>query len=117
MKVIMNCASMAVEDLHEGNWEISSFANASERCLDQDIPFVEYLKKQKLNDQLCHLILNSISMVDYDATTKEVRRVKSSVDQWWNFRLSLGLYQSQTIFGFDWTLWKFAILVSNVWQW
>jgi hypothetical protein len=39
---------------------------------DQDIPFIEYLKKQKLNDNLCHLIMNSISMVDYDATTKEV---------------------------------------------
>jgi len=40
--------------------------------LDQDIPFIEYLKKQKLNDNLCHLIINSISMVDYDATTKQV---------------------------------------------
>jgi hypothetical protein len=39
---------------------------------DQNIPFIEYLKKQKLNDNLCHLIINSISMVDYDATTKEV---------------------------------------------
>lgn len=42
------------------------------RNLDQNIPFIDYLKKQKLNDNLCHLILNSISMVDYDATTKEV---------------------------------------------
>ena len=52
----MNCSSMNVEDLHD----------------DQNIPFIEYLKKQKLNDNLCHLIINSISMVDYDATTKEV---------------------------------------------
>ncbi len=46
--------------------------NAIIKILDQDIPFIEYLKKQKLNDNLCHLIMNSISMVDYDATTKEV---------------------------------------------
>ena len=52
----MNCSSMNIEDLGD----------------DQDIPFIDYLKKQKLNDNLCHLIINSISMVDYDATTKEV---------------------------------------------
>ena len=56
MKVIMNCSAMKIEDLGE----------------EGDIPFIEYLKKQKLNDQLCHLIINSISMVDYNATTKEV---------------------------------------------
>jgi hypothetical protein len=46
--------------------------------LDQDIPFIEYLKKQKLNDNLCHLIINSISMVDYDATTKQVSFFRDS---------------------------------------
>jgi hypothetical protein len=46
--------------------------NAIIKILDQDIPFIEYLKKQKLNDTLCHLIINSISMVDYNATTKQV---------------------------------------------
>ncbi|CAF1478165.1 unnamed protein product [Rotaria magnacalcarata] len=55
MKVIMNCSSMAIEDLNE----------------DENIPFIDYLKKQKLNDTLSHLIINSISMVDYNATTKE----------------------------------------------
>ena len=69
---------------------VLSFANIEQRdILDQQIPFVEYLKKQKLNDQLCHLILNSISMVDYDATTKEVHRVKFFVDKRSNVLLLL----------------------------
>ena len=63
---------MAVEDLHEGNLRSFVLRMSIWENLDQDIPFIEYLKKQKLNENLCHLILNSISMVDYDATTKEV---------------------------------------------
>lgn len=68
----MNCASMSTEDLHEGNLRGFVLRMSIRENLDQDIPFIEYLKKQKLNEKLCHLILNSISMVDYDATTKEV---------------------------------------------
>lgn len=57
MKTISNIASMSIDDLQEPN-----------------LLFIDYLKQQKLNDNLCHLIINSIALVDYNATTKEVRR-------------------------------------------
>ena len=42
---------------------------------EPNVPFIDYLKQQKLNDHLCHLIINSIALVDYNATTKEVRLI------------------------------------------
>ncbi|CAF0723938.1 unnamed protein product [Adineta ricciae] len=80
MKVIMNCSSMSIDDLNE----------------DQNLPFVEYLKKQKLNDKLCHLILNSISMVDYTATTKDgfikAKRYLDSIGRYGNSPFLFPLY-------------------------
>ncbi|CAF1274253.1 unnamed protein product [Rotaria sordida] len=80
MKVIMNCSSMAIEDLNE----------------DENIPFIEYLKKQKLNDTLCHLIINSISLVDYNATTKEgiikAKRYLDSIGRYGNSPFLYPLY-------------------------
>lgn len=74
----MNCSSMKIEDLQEGKSDFIGFYHLfykkkTKLILEENIPFIDYLKKQKLNDTLCHLIINSISMVDYNATTKEVR--------------------------------------------
>ncbi|UJR21349.1 hypothetical protein I4U23_024442 [Adineta vaga] len=80
MKVIMNCSSMSITDLNE----------------DQNLPFIDYLKKQKLNDALCHLIINSISMVDYNATTEEgfikAKRYLDSLGRYGNSPFLFPLY-------------------------
>ncbi|CAF2592267.1 unnamed protein product [Rotaria sp. Silwood2] len=80
MKALMNFSSMTIEDLNE----------------DENIPFIEYLKKQKLNDARCHLIINSISMVDYNATTKEgvvkAKRYLDSIGRYGNSPFLYPLY-------------------------
>ena len=80
--------------------------------LDQQIPFIEYLKKQKLNSTLCHLIVNSIAMVDYTATTKEVllKIFPHSLRE----SLIEGFYQSEALFSIDGTLRQFTISLSIV---
>lgn len=85
MKVMMNVSSLNIDDLHE----------------DQNIPFIDYLKKQKLNSTLCHLIINSISMVDYTATTKEgiirARRYLQSSGRYGNSPFLYQMYGSAEI--------------------
>lgn len=85
----MNCSTMAIEDL----------------SLDENIPFIDYLKKQKLNDTLCHLIINSISLVDYNATTKEVFTLFCFLFVDYVKYLNLGCHKSKTILRFYRSLW------------